>query len=227
MVESVRWSRFADADAVAAEAVRRILLCAQQAVEERGCFRMVLAGGGTPRKAYRLLAESAPDQSRWHLYYGDERCLPRGDSQRNSSMVEQAWLQAGRIPQDQIHTIAAETGPVNAARCYEKQVRDAVPFDLVLLGMGEDGHTASLFPGHAHDPARLVVPVHGAPKPPPERVSLNYPALTRTSVLLVLVTGAGKRDAIRQWRGKEDLPVSRLECPAGIDVLLDQDAWDE
>lgn len=227
MTEQIRWIPFPDADAVAAEAVRRIVLCAQQAVRKRGVFRMVLAGGSTPQKAYRLLAASASDQRRWFLYYGDERCLPRDDPERNSFMVEKAWLDGGQVPEEQVNTIPAEAGPEKAAGLYETTVRKAVPFDLVLLGMGEDGHTASLFPGHSHDPGRLVVPVHDAPKPPPERVSLNYAALAGTGSLLVLVTGAGKRDAVRQWRNGQPLPVSSLECPTGIDVLLDQDAWDE
>ena len=227
MAEKIRWTPFPDADAVAVEAVRRIVLCAHQAVRQRGVFRMVLAGGSTPRKAYRLLAASAVDQSRWYLYYGDERCLPRDNPERNSCMVEKAWLEGGQIPAEQIITIPAEAGPETAAGLYETKVRQAVPFDMVLLGMGEDGHTASLFPGHSHDPGRLVVPVYDAPKPPSQRVSLNYAALAETGSLLVLVTGAGKRDAVRQWRGSQPLPVSRLECPGGIDVLLDQDAWDE
>ena len=90
--------------------------------------------------------------------------------------------------------------------------------------MGEDGHTASLFPGQAHDPERLVVPVSQAPKPPPERVSLNYPALNQCRSLLLMATGAAKRAALERWRGGAALPVNRLRCGSGMDVLMDEAA---
>jgi 6-phosphogluconolactonase len=221
----VRWSRFPDADAVAAEAVRRILQIAKVSIEDRGAFRFVLAGGGTPQKAYQLLSSCEADWSNWHLYLGDERCLPEGDAERNSSMIYEAWLKQGQVPPEQVHWIPAESGPVQGANIYENVVREAIPFDLVLLGMGEDGHTASLFPGHKQDPERFVVSVTGAPKPPSERISLSYTGLAQSLNMLVLVTGSGKRPVVARWRAGESLPVACLECAAGVDVLLDEDAW--
>jgi 6-phosphogluconolactonase len=225
MTQSVRWSRFPDAAAVAAEAVRRILQIAETSLDSRGVFRIVLAGGSTPQRVYQLLSTCEADQSHWHLYLGDERCLPVGHPERNSSMIHEAWLKQGQVPPDQVHWIPAESGPVQGADSYEKVVREAIPFDLVLLGMGEDGHTASLFPGHKQDPDRLVVSVTGAPKPPPERISLSYGGLANSLNMLVLVTGSGKRSAVTRWREGESLPVACLECAAGVDVLLDEDAW--
>ena len=225
MTQTIRWSRFPDADAVAGEAVQRILHAAQVAIDRRGVFRMVLAGGSTPQKAYRLLSGCDADWSRWHLYLGDERCLPVGDAERNSTMIASAWLDKGQIPPEQVHWIPAESDPGAAAQAYAAVVRDVLPFDLVLLGMGEDGHTASLFPGQQHDPGQLVVAVDNAPKPPARRISLNFAALNETRMLLVLVTGTGKCTAITDWRAGKALPVARLSCPAGIDVLLDNDAW--
>jgi 6-phosphogluconolactonase len=227
MSQQVRWQRFPDSQAVAEEAVRRILAAARAAVEANGAFRVVLAGGSTPLKAYRLLASEDADWQRWQVYLGDERCLAADDPQRNSAMISRAWLERGGIPARNIHWIAAERGAEFAAHQYERAIQDALPFDLVLLGMGEDGHTASLFPGHDHDSRRLVVPVYRAPKAPPERVSLGYQALSRCAAMLMVVTGSGKAAALQAWRSGSDLPVARLRCASGIDVLLDADAVGE
>lgn len=220
----LRWHNFADAEAVAGETLRRVLAAAQQAIEERGGFRLVLAGGSTPERAYRQLASAQADWARWQLYLGDERCLPRGDAGRNSTLIERAWLADGRIPRENIHWIPAELGAGPGADAYQDTLATALPFDLVLLGMGEDGHTASLFPHRRYDPARLVVAVHDAPKPPPERISLTPRALCQSGQILLLVTGAGKREAVRRWRAGEALPVAGLQCPNGVDVLIDRAA---
>ena len=224
MASSVRWHHFPDAAAVADETVRRVLSAAKQAIERRGVFRVVLAGGSTPERAYSQLAKSESDWACWQLYLGDERCLPPDDAARNSRMIEKAWLRRSSITVDHVHWIPAERGAEQGARDYEVMIEPILPFDLVLLGMGEDGHTASLFPGHRHVQERLVVPVTDAPKPPPERISLNFTALRQTREMLLLVTGAGKRQAVRQWRNGDPLPVASLECDAGIDVLIDRDA---
>ena len=223
----IRWHCFPDAPTVAREAVQRILEAARQAVEQRGEFHLVLAGGSTPRLVYRQLAETGADYSHWHFYLGDERCLQPDDGDRNSFMIRNDWLDHSAVPEEHIHWISAELGPEEGASLYESLVRSVLPFDLVMLGMGEDGHTASLFPGHRHDQSRLVVPVYQSPKPPPARVSLNFTALSQTRELLVLVTGEGKRSAVQAWRDNGDLPVAALRCDAGIDVLLDDKAAGE
>jgi 6-phosphogluconolactonase len=224
MTSPVRWHHFPDAAAVADETVRRVLAAAKLAIVQRGVFRVVLAGGSTPERAYRQLAESDAEWPCWQIYLGDERCLPPGDAARNSRMIEQAWLRRSSIRDDQVHWIPAERGAEQGARDYESVIAPILPFDLVLLGMGEDGHTASLFPGHRHPQAALVVPVSDAPKPPASRISMNFSALQQSREMLLLITGAGKREAVRRWRKGEALPVASLECPAGIDVLIDHDA---
>jgi len=224
MSQEVRWHCFPDADTVAVETVQRILQAARAAIEARAAFRIVLAGGSTPLQVYRQLAGCDADWSRWHVYLGDERCLPADHGDRNSVMISGAWLDRARIPAGQIHWIPAEQGAETGAIIYDGVIRDAVPFDLVLLGMGEDGHTASLFPGHEHHANNRVVAVYNAPKPPPERISLNYATLGNTRGLLLLVTGSGKRAAVRQWRSGAALPVAGLECAAGVDVLCDKAA---
>lgn len=203
------WLRLADADAVAAYAARRICEAAAEAIAARGAFRLVLAGGGTPEAAYRLLTACVTDWRKWWVYYGDERCLPPDDDARNSRMVARAWLDAVPIPADNVYPIPAELGPARGAALYAGLIAARRPFDLVLLGLGEDGHTASLFPGRVEAEEALTVAVDDAPKPPAERVSLSAAALRDSRATLVLVTGARKRDAVSRWRAGEALPVRR------------------
>ncbi len=186
---------------VAERAAELILAAATTAIAERGAFKLVLAGGSTPAACYRWLSKARADWDRWHIYFGDERCLDPQDSERNSVMAATHLTDRVSIPARQVHEIAAEQGPEAAARDYQALVRDALPFDIVLLGMGEDGHTASLFPGHQHPADALVVPVLGAPKPPPERVSLGPAALLSHRQLLVL-----------------DYPARRTSSGAGVAV---------
>jgi 6-phosphogluconolactonase len=171
--------------------------------------------------AYGLLARAEADWSRWQLWYGDERCLPVDDPERNSVMADRVWLRDSSIPRADIHPIPAELGAETAAAAYAELIAPVLLFDLVLLGMGEDGHTASLFPGQRHDPGQTVHPVHDAPKPPPDRVSLSATVLGRARGVLMLVTGAGKREALARWRAGEALPIATIPATA---LLLDRAA---
>ncbi|WP_456417803.1 6-phosphogluconolactonase [Thiolapillus sp.] len=219
------WRLVADAEAVATAAVEKILACAGHAIRKKGSFSLVLAGGGTPARAYRLLAEQGrPDWPAWRFYFGDERCLPADDPDRNSVMAEQNLFRHIPVQNGQIHVIPAEQGAEAAAASYAREIETVLPFDLVLLGLGEDGHTASLFPGREYPEEQLVVAVHDAPKPPPDRVSLNYGALSSAHELLFLVSGQGKAGAVRQWRNGKDIPAARLP---GAEILVDEAAWCE
>ncbi|RMG38819.1 MAG: 6-phosphogluconolactonase [Gammaproteobacteria bacterium] len=204
------WVALPDADAIAREACSRILHASAERPDPHRPFSLVLAGGTTPLATYRLLARDGDERPDWHLYYGDERCLPPEHPERNSRMVEQTGLTrlvGGHLP------IPAELGPETAALRYTGLIMPALPFDLVLLGMGEDGHTASLFPGRQW-PAGPVIPVHDAPKPPPERVSLSPTTLQACRHMLILVSGESKREALQAWRRGADLPVARVAaCP--------------
>lgn len=215
---------FDDKGAVAQAAAQRIVAAARSAIERQGQFRLCLAGGTTPTAAYELLTGVDADWARWWIYHGDERCLPVGDPERNSLAADKTWLEQVPLPREQVFTIPAELGAVAAARAYEPIVEAALPFDLVLLGIGEDGHTASLFPGRAVAEDRLVMPVHDSPKPPSDRVSLTTRAFSQSQQVLILVTGDSKADAIRQWSERQPLPVAQVAASANSLVLIDRAA---
>lgn len=221
---AVHFEILADADAVAGEAARAILTSAARAISARGRFRVVLAGGTTPLAAYRRLAREDAGWDAWAVYFGDERCLPPDHAERNSLAARTALLDLVPIPRGQVHPIPAELGPDAAAAAYARTLASARPFDLVLLGMGEDGHTASLFPGRGEFGDALVIPVREAPKLPSERVSLTPRALGDCREMLILVTGAGKREALAAWRSGSDLPVARAADAGRARVLVDRDA---
>jgi 6-phosphogluconolactonase len=182
-----------NAEAVAARAAE---IVAQAIAAHEGRVRIVLAGGTTPRRAYELLAAAAVPWGRVEILFGDERCVPPLDAESNYAMALGSLMRTA-VPAT-VHRIPAELGAESAAALYEPVVA-AAPLDLVLLGLGPDGHTASLFPGSpALNATSLVVAVHGAPKPPPDRVSLTLVALRSARRVVVLATGSEKADAVRR-----------------------------
>jgi 6-phosphogluconolactonase len=221
---AVRWHVMPDKDALVSSVSTVIMHAAGRSIAAHGEFRLVLAGGNTPQAVYRRLVDANADWAHWQIYFGDERCLPVDDPERNSVMAMHHWLASVAIPPANIHAIPAERGADAAARHYATVVDAARPFDLVLLGMGEDGHTASLFPGQTHDEAELVHAVHDAPKPPADRVSLGESALSDAHIVLVLVTGLAKHPAVERWKRGEAIPVARIHGRNGVDVYLDQPA---
>lgn len=220
-----RWHTFATAAVLEQAAVRRIVEAATAAIQQRGAFHLVLAGGTTPRRVYEALCSVAADWSCWHIYFGDERCLPLGDAERNSRMAAKAWLDHVAIPVAQVHVMPAELGAIEAARRYATILGSVGEFDLVLLGLGEDGHTASLFPDQdwgiaANSPD--VLAVFDAPKPPPERVSISAHRLGQAREVIFLVSGAGKRDAVTAWRSGQLIPATSITPALGVEVWLEQ-----
>ncbi len=215
-----------DADWLA-QALAFVARSEAEALAARGAFHIVLAGGGTPKRVYTALADEDHDWSRWHIWYGDERCLPADHPDRNSLMAEAVWLKRVALPDAHLHSIPTELGAIEAAEAYARQLASVPIFDLVLLGLGEDGHTASLFPGHdwgTGPNAPAVLPVFAAPKPPPERVSLSARRLGAARRVLFLVTGAGKCAAVANWRGEGTIPAAAIRAANGVDVLLDKSA---
>ena len=220
----VRWVPVANVSELERAACRRIIEAAERTIKQRGKFVIVLAGGNTPRCVYRWLHEQDANWAHWHVYFGDERCLPADDVGRNSKMAADEWLDHVPIPKGQVHPIPAELGPAAAALAYADTLRDVGEFDLVLLGLGDDGHTASLFPNHdwgSAPDAPDVLAVFDAPKPSPARVSLSAARLSRAREVLFLIAGQSKRDAVKRWRACEDIPARAIQPRAGVDVLLE------
>lgn len=225
MKQVCRWHIFPSAEALFQAVATRVAEAARQAIAERGEFSLVLTGGSTARGVYPLLPQLTTDWSAWRLYWGDERCLPTGHADRNDRLARQLWLDRVPIPAAHIHAIPAELGPVDAARRYADAVTALPPFDLVLLGLGEDGHVASLFPGHdwgMTDDAPAALAVVGAPKPPPERVSLSARRLSGARQVFVVATGVGKAAAVAAWRRGDRLATRAILPAGGVDALVDQ-----
>jgi len=223
MEQRLRWHVCATEVDFVDTATLAIARCATQAISTAGSFRIVLAGGSTPRLVYAAVRNIATDWGAWHIYFGDERCLPIGDSERNDTMAMTAWLDHVPIPRTQIHSIAAHHAVDVATGEYAKVLAGITKFDLVLLGLGEDGHTASLFPGHnpsLEADAGAVLPVHDAPKPPQDRITLSSHRLSQTRNVYFLITGESKQQAVRNWRAGADIPARQIKSAQGIDVFL-------
>jgi len=189
-----------------------------------GGGHLVLAGGSTPRRAYELAAERRSDWSRAEVWWGDERCVPPDDERSNYLMARQALLETLAVPPRHVHRIQGELDPETAAGAYSRELGDR-ELDLVLLGLGPDGHTASLFP---HSPAlaereRAAVAVEAGLEPFVPRVTLTLPALERARIVLFLVAGPDKADAVvRAFGGLPDpaTPASLVRSARGETIAI-------
>ncbi len=218
MLSNTRWHTFDSQEDINQAAVKRILQAADEAIARHGSFLIVLAGGSTPKSIYQLLSKQQADWAKWHIYHNDDRCLPVDHIDRNSKMARDAWLNHVAIPQNQIHDIPAELGNIEGAKAYAETLKDVRAFDLVILGLGEDGHTASLFPNQAVDNSADAVPVFNAPKPPADRITISANRLNNTHEIMFLVTGAGKQEAVDNWRKGVKIPATLIHGKNGTDV---------
>lgn len=202
--------------------VQKILEVAEAAIEEKGRFDFVTAGGRTTAICYELLKNQSADWSRWHIFMGDERVLPIDDIERNSKTLVDAWLKHIDIPAENLHLMPTELGIEDSAQEYEKAVK-GVRFDLTLLSIGEDGHTASLFPNHIYPENDWVVKEYDSPKPPSERISLSFKAIGQSQLVLKLISGAGKKEAVQKWLDGEMLPIAKATGQKEM-VFITEDA---
>jgi 6-phosphogluconolactonase len=226
---------FADLAALSRAAVDLVLQEARKAVASRGRFSLALSGGSTPRMLYSLLAEHPWRETMpWrlaHVFWADERCVPPVHPDSNYRLAAQAFLTRVSLPAENVHRVPAEKGPDRAAAEYERELRaffgSGMPaFDLILLGMGEDGHTASLFPGSIHLAVhdRLVLAVQSQ-APGHDRVTLSLEALNSARNRIFLVSGASKAKVVRdvlELGPQSGLPAAQVQ---GERIwLLDKDA---
>ena len=230
---------YPDAEALGRAAAELFAEQARAAVAARGRFTVLLAGGSTPRRAYELLAEE-PLASRvpWpdcHFFWGDERCLPEGHELRNETMVRRALLDHVPVSPTQMHPIRHHSNPEQAACDYGAELLQFFAsqpprFDLVLLGLGDDGHTASLLPGSAalHEQEQWTA-VTRRPEEPFGRVTLTAPLLNQGTSTVFLVSGQGKAAVLQSiLHGTNDappLPAQRIRPQDGeLLWLVDREA---
>lgn len=211
---------------------------AEAAVQERGSFSVALSGGNTPRAVYSLLA-SEDKQLPWdriHIFFGDERHVPPDNPESNFRMASESLISKVPIPQKNIHRIHAELDAAAAAVEYEQQLssffqltnQDWPRFDLIFLGIGDDGHTASLFPGsHALSETSRRVTANWVEKFQTFRITLTFPVLNHAAEVVFLVSGAGKAQILNQVLrpGARKFPAQNVQPENGrLLWLVDQDA---
>ena len=212
-----------DVNALMEGAASQVVTLVRDAVAARGRFAWALSGGSTPRQLYALLA-SAPfvsqiDWSKVHFFWGDERCVPPDHEDSNYRMVRQALLDVVRPATSQVHRLRGEIDPEEAALAYEAELRaffQAAPgaappsFDLVLLGMGGDGHTASLFPGTpALNETRRWIVANQKAADEPMRLTFTLPLINAAAQIRFLVSGANKAGRVEQVM--DDVPAAESD----------------
>jgi 6-phosphogluconolactonase len=232
-----RLERFPDVGSLTRAAATAVRSAAERAVAERGAFLFCVSGGQTPKALYALLAgDGFADQIDWRntqIVFGDERCVPADHADSNYRMVREALLRHVPMPEENVHRIEGEREPELAARAYEARLRallgvaasgePAREFDVVLLGLGQDAHTASLFPGSQDDPSRWVEarqPERGI-----ARVTLTPTVLNAARSVLFLVAGSEKVGALARVRDAaydpRQLPAQRIEPRGELVWLVD------
>jgi 6-phosphogluconolactonase len=228
----VRLTTVADADAAAVKCAEALALLLRNALQERGVAHIALNGGSTPRPVYERLPGLLDDWTDVHVWFGDERCLPPDHPESNYRLAAETLVAGAGLTGTQVHRMRGELGPDDGASAYGAELGEhlelddaGIPIlDVVHLGLGPDGHTASLFP---HHPALQVtgwptVGIHDSPKPPPERISLTLATLNAARRRVLHTTGEGKRDAVGRVLAPPDpaTPASLLER-RGLEIIVD------
>jgi 6-phosphogluconolactonase len=212
-------------DALAAEAANRIIQASRDAIQQRGRFTLVLSGGSTPEKTYQILAKPGRptlDWSKTYLFFGDERFVPPDDPQSNYGMAKRSLLDPAAVAQDHVFAMPTNTAsPATSAQAYGETLgrffstpvnREPPRFDMILLGLGDDGHTASLFPGAKALAVQNVWVTWSPPgtlPPPVDRITFTYPLLNAAQQVLFLVAGAKKAEALRDIIEGQPSPTVR------------------
>ncbi len=209
-----------------AAAVSRQLASRVQSIASTGRAPLVVLTGGTiAGKLYARLSGEDADWAAAEYWWGDERFVPDGHEDRNDRQAREGFLDRLAVPDEHVHAMPAhgcDLSMAAAADQYATTLPDG-PFDVVLLGVGPDAHIASLFPGHpqVHEQERLCVEVFDSPKPPPQRITLTYPALNHTRATWFIVSGADKAEAVA--KALTDAPID--EAPAAGARGIDETIW--
>jgi len=218
--------RFDTVDDLCDRATETIERIAAEAIAERGAAHIALSGGRTPRPLFRMLARCETiDWRHIHIYWSDERCVAPTSTASNYHEAEALLLRDIPVPKDRVHRIEGERLPLDAADAYEVMLRDTLGprgrLDLILLGVGANGHTASLFPRHQalSESQRWILPVHVSAEPP-WRITMTFPLLNAARHVLFLVTGAEKANAMRAIADGEPFPAALVQPTDGTAVFL-------
>ncbi len=243
-----RLTTLADAEAVAKRAALQIARDLESARRTRGIAHLALSGGTTPARTYELLASELSDWELIEVWFADERCVGPEDEQSNYRLAREALLSAAGVPEERVHRMRGELGPEDGAERYARELHGRVPaeaegpagalavadtdpvpaLDVVVLGIGPDGHVASLFPGAPTldaGPQAVCLPVHDSPKPPPERITLSLSVLRAARACVLLATSASKSDAVAAMLAEPSrhVPASLLRR-GRLSVIVDDAA---
>ncbi len=221
-----------DAGTVAQRAAEHITRALAAARAERGAAHLALSGGTTPGATFELLGGEPEALAGTQIWFADERCVPPEDEESNFLLAERTLLGPAKIAPEAVHRMRGELGPDEGAAAYAAELAalGAAPpvLDLIVLGIGPDGHVASLFPGAGTLDAgedTVALGVSDSPKPPPERITLSLPVLRAARGCLLLATGAGKADAVSAMLGEptRHVPASLLRRER-LTVIVDDAA---
>ncbi|MGO9489043.1 MAG: 6-phosphogluconolactonase [Solirubrobacteraceae bacterium] len=225
-----------DDETVARRAAAHVARVTRHAFEQRGVAHLAVSGGTTPGHTYELIGQDPPALQGVELWFADERCVPPEDEESNYRLVAQTLLAGGAIPPERVHRMQGELGPQQGADRYAIELAGRIPpppegvlvLDLIVLGIGPDGHVASLFPGSSTLSAgehAICLPVTGSPKPPPERITLSLAVLRAARGCLLLATGPSKADAVNAMLGEPTphVPASLL-ARERLTVIVDDAA---
>lgn len=215
-----KWFVYNDFDAASKATADFLAKTIEACLSEKNQCHVILSGGNTPAQCLSYLAVKKLPWQKVHWYLGDERCYPREHEERNDVMIEKyLW---SHLSDRNVHLIPTELGAEKAAEVYRQIISSVDCFDIAFLGVGEDGHTASLFPeNEALNDSRSVIPVYHSPKPPSDRVSLSLDTLKKSRIRVVLASGVTKSSVIKRIKKGESLPVN---CLGDINWFVDKDA---
>ncbi|EEF44158.1 6-phosphogluconolactonase, putative [Ricinus communis] len=233
-------------EAVAVSLAKYTADLSENFAKERGYFTVVLSGGYLINSLRKLLEPPHVDSiewSKWHVFWVDERVVPKDHVDSNYKLALDGFLSRVPIPSDNVYAINDTLSAEGAADDYETRIKHLVDtkvmdvsstgfakFDLQLLGMGPDGHVASLFPGHPllNEKERWVTFIKDSPKPPPQRITFTFPVINSSAYVAMVVCGTGEVDAVQKALGKNEdsdlLPVQRVSPEVEMKWFLDKDA---